>query len=91
MFISTNSDPATGRPLVSATNGGRHYEIFSGLTTNGGTTWTWLPVTRNATADNLRPIVPIGNRLGAVVLWLRGSMRTLRDYDLEIVGYVAPN
>ncbi len=91
VFISTNSDPVSGRPLVSATDGRRHYEIFSGLTTDGGATWTWTEVTRNSKADNLRPIVPIGDRLGTVVLWLRGTIRTFRDYDFEIVGYVAPN
>lgn len=91
VYISTNSDPVSGRPLVSTTDGRRHHEIFSGLTADGGATWTWTAVTSNSTADNLRPIVPMGDRLGTVVLWLRGTMRTFRDYDLEIVGYVAPN
>ncbi|MBI4621721.1 MAG: hypothetical protein HY736_00685 [Verrucomicrobia bacterium] len=47
-------------------------------------------MTRNSTADNLRPIVPIGDRLGTLVLWLRGTMRTYRDYDFEVVGCVEP-
>jgi hypothetical protein len=47
-------------------------------------------VTRDSTADNLRPIVPIGDRFGTVVMWLRGTMRTYRDYTFEVVGYVEP-
>jgi hypothetical protein len=90
VFISTNADPVSGRPLVSATDGRRHHEIFSGLTADGGATWVWTPVTRDSTADNLRPIVPIGDRFGTVVMWLRGTMRTYRDYTFEVVGYVEP-
>lgn len=88
VFISTDAHPDTGAPLVSATDGRRHWEIFRGLTKDAGTTWTWSPVTQNSTADNLRPIVPISPDSAGhpIVLWLRGSYRSYTDYELDVVG-----
>ena len=59
VFISTNADPASGRPLMSHADGRRHWEIFRGVTRARAATWTWTPVTTDSTADNLRPIMPI--------------------------------
>lgn len=85
VYISTNADPATGTPLRSASDGRRHYEIFRGTTGDGGTTWTWTPVTRDSTADNLRPIVPRNDGPGTLLLWLRGRYTTYVDYQQEVV------
>jgi hypothetical protein len=86
MYISTNVDPVSGRPLLSRADGRRHWEIFHGLTRDGGATWTWTPVTANSTADNLRPIMPIGDRRGTMLLWLRGKYTTYNDWDMQVVG-----
>jgi len=86
VFVSTNADPATGAPLVSAADGQRHYELFRGETQDAGRSWRFQPVTRDSTADNLRPIVPRSPHGGAVLLWLRGRYRAYTDYDLEVVG-----
>jgi reactive intermediate/imine deaminase len=88
MYISTNADPVTGKPLISAADGQRHWEVYEGRTANGGASWTWTPVTRDSTADNLRPIVPIWPGDKVALLWLRGKMRAYTDYDFEIVGMV---
>jgi hypothetical protein len=86
IYISTNADPVSGAPFVSAADGKRHWELFRGTTRDGGEHWTWQAVTRNSTADNLRPIVPPGGKLGrSPVLWLRGSMRMPKDSALEVV------
>jgi hypothetical protein len=85
VYVSTDADPATGAPLVSAADGRRHWEIFAGATGDGGRTWRWQAVTRDSAADNLRPIVPRGNG-GEILLWLRGRYRSYTDYDLEVVG-----
>ncbi len=90
VFISTNSDPQSGRPLISNSDGKRHYEIYQGRTADLGKSWTWAPVTQDSSADNLRPICPYGERIGTVVLWLRGKMTTFRDYQLEVVGCLDP-
>jgi hypothetical protein len=86
VFISTDADPATGAPLVSAADGKRHWEVFRGATADGGRTWRWQPVTRDSTADNLRPIVPRTPGGDELLLWLRGRYRSYTDYGLEVVG-----
>ena len=85
VYISTNSDPVSGAPLVSRADQKRHWEIFRGRTRDGGATWQWEAVTRNSTADNLRPIVPPGATDSSPVVWLRGEMRMPKDSALEVV------
>ena len=88
VYISTNADPKTGAPFISAADQKRHWEIFRGDSTDEGTTFSWTPLTRDSTADNLRPIVPIWSaaRDRAILLWLRGSYRSYTDYDLDVVA-----
>ena len=86
VFVSTDADPATGAPLVSAADGKRHWEIFRGATTDDGRSWRWQPVTRDSTADNLRPIVPRTEGREELLLWLRGRYRAYTEYDLEVLG-----
>jgi hypothetical protein len=90
VFIASDADPSTGAPLTSAADGQRHWEIFRGATADGGRTWRWQPVTRDSTADNLRPIVPRTDGRDEIVLWLRGRYRSYTDYDLEVVGLFPP-
>ncbi|MBI3461856.1 MAG: BNR-4 repeat-containing protein [Planctomycetes bacterium] len=90
VYISTNADPTNGAPLISATDHRRHFEIFRGLTADGGATWAWSPITRDSTADNLRPIVPKWDSDHCALLWFRGEYRSYRDYQAEIVGHVFP-
>jgi len=82
VYISTNADPVTGQKQ-------RHWEIFQGTTRDGGAKWTWTAVTRDSTADNIRPMVPIWDRSNRAVLWLRGKMWSYTNYDFEIVGILA--
>jgi hypothetical protein len=74
VVISTDADPATGRPLVSRSDHKRHHELFRGRTRDGGTSWTWEPLTRDSTADHLRPLIPVwpdARRL--VLVWMHGT------------------
>jgi hypothetical protein len=43
-------------------------------------------VTRDSSADNLRPIVPRTEDRAELLLWLRGSYRSYTDYGQEVVG-----
>jgi hypothetical protein len=86
VFVSTDADPSSGTPLVSATDGRRHWEIFRGTTPDGGRTWRWAALTRDSTADNIRPVVPRSPGREPIVLWLRGTYRAYTDYDLQVVG-----
>lgn len=89
VYISTNADPVSGQPLVSKADGKRHWEIFRGVTRNDGAAWKWTAVTKNSTADNIRPVVPIWKNKRYALLWLRGTLRTYTDYDLSVVGFIA--
>lgn len=89
LYISTNADPSTGAPLVSAADGERHWEIFRGETRDFRT-WTWTPVTKDSRTDNLRPIVPEWPSRQRALLWLQGKMRSYTDYDFRVVGLIEP-
>jgi hypothetical protein len=89
LYISTNVEPKSGRPLLSSADGKRHYEIFRGTTTDGGASWSWTPITTDSSVDNLRPIIPDGSADKAVLLWLRGTYRAYTDYNLAVVGIIA--
>lgn len=93
LYLSSNADPKTGAPLISASDGKRHWEIFRGVSRDEGLTFTWTPITRDSTADNLRPIVPIWPEAKGrtILLWLRGTYRRYTDYDLEVVGLLPPS
>lgn len=82
VYFSSDVDILTGKPNASG-----HFEIYKGVTPDGGETWKWQPVTRNSSKDNLRPIVPSGHPRGTFVLWLRGLYRTYTDYATEVVAF----
>ncbi|MCA9150074.1 MAG: BNR-4 repeat-containing protein [Planctomycetales bacterium] len=75
IFISTDADPVTGEPLVSAADQRRHYELFEGTTADHGTTWRWTPITANSTVDNLRPLVPRWSDPRTALVWMRGTYK----------------
>ena len=87
LYISTNADPATGAPLISKADNQRHWEIYRGVSKNG-VKWTWTAVTRDSTADNLRPVVPIWPGKQRALLWLEGKMRAYTDYNFKVVGLI---
>jgi hypothetical protein len=86
VYISTNADPVSGKALVSKADGRRHYEIFRGVTPDGGKSWRWTSITRDSAQDNIRPMVPKSNSEHRVVLWLRGVYTKYTDYQLRLVG-----
>ncbi len=88
VFISTDADPVTGKALISSADDKRHYEIFHGVTNNGGKNFRWNAITSNSTVDNLRPIVPKWNKKQTMLLWYRGTYRTYTDYETEVVGVI---
>jgi hypothetical protein len=87
VYISTDADPVTGEPLISEADNQRHYEIYKGVTDDGGESWAWTAITVNSTQDNIRPSVPTWDD-GTALLWLRGTYNTFRDYNTELVGLI---
>lgn len=79
VYVSSTIDPRDETAL-------RVHELFRGTTTDGGATWTWSPITLNSQMDNLRPTVPLSGEKQAVLVWMRGTYRTMHDYDLDIVA-----
>lgn len=86
VYISTDVNPATGKPLKPG--GNRHYEIYRGITADQGATWQWKAITENSREDNIRPIV-VADENREVVLWLKGRYNTYRDYDLRVYGLIS--
>jgi autotransporter-associated beta strand protein len=89
IYIST--DAATPFDLSSTTNAvtealAANYQIWKGVTADGGLTFTWQPVTGNSTVDNLRPYIP--RRFGGepCVLWFRGTYTSYTSFNTEVVG-----
>ncbi len=92
VFISTNAQPVTGRPLISAADGKRHYELFRGETSDGGATWRWQPITANSTVDNLRPLVPKWKDARTALVWMRGPtyIHNHGNWTTAVVALILP-
>jgi hypothetical protein len=72
LYISTDADPLSGAPLISAADHMRHYELFRGVRGSNGK-WTFTPFTYNSTHDNLRPVIPSWNDRRTAIVWMRGK------------------
>jgi hypothetical protein len=92
VFISTNADPVTGQPLISAADGQRHYELFRGETPDGGAHWRWQPITANSTVNNLRPLVPKWQDARTALVWMRGPAYTHNhgNWTTAVVAMILP-
>jgi hypothetical protein len=87
-YISTDADPVTGTPLISHADQTRHYELFRGRRSAAGQ-WSWTPLTRNSTADNLRPIIPTWADRRLALLWMRGAyFNNHGEWTSSIVGLI---
>jgi hypothetical protein len=84
VYVSTPYDPrdATGNTKTT------WYEIYKGVTNNGGANWNWSAVTQNSSEDNLRPIVPAWDSTHSALLWFRGTYTTAQNVDAAVVGLV---
>ena len=80
IYISTTFDPRD-----STANLGVH-EIFRGVTTDQGTTWTWTPITQKSVRDNIRPIVPRWDNNNTALLWWRGTYSAAQSFNAAVVG-----
>jgi hypothetical protein len=65
---------------------GERYEIWRGVTLDGGLSFTWTPVTSGSAENNIRPIVPEGHGRTRHLLWLRGSYSSYTNYNTRVMG-----
>jgi autotransporter-associated beta strand protein len=86
IYLST--DAASPFDLSTTTNVplGSHYEIWKGVTTDGGLTFSWQATTTNSTMDNLRPYIPRRNGGEPCVLWFRGTYTSYISFSTQVVG-----
>jgi hypothetical protein len=84
VYISTPYDPRDPSGATFTTS----YEIYKGVTANGGASWTWSAITENSVIDNLRPIIPDPHGGDPTVIWFRGTYSTAQSIDATIVGIV---
>jgi hypothetical protein len=90
VYISTDADPATGAPLISAADRLRHYELFRGERAAAGK-WTWTPFTRNSTDDNLRPVIPSWDDRRTAIVWMRGKyVHNQGEWYSALVAAIVP-
>jgi hypothetical protein len=86
LYIAT--DAANPLDLTTTTNVplGSHYELWKGVTLDGGLTFNWQPITTNSIVDNLRPYIP--RRFGGepCVLWFEGTYTTYTSFNCSLVG-----
>lgn len=91
IYISTDADPVTGKPLISKADNQRHHEIFRGTTRDGGAKWTWEPITAHSNADNLRPLVPKWKDPRTALVWMRGKYEKNRGkWTTAVVATILP-
>ncbi|WP_308989976.1 BNR-4 repeat-containing protein [Roseibacillus persicicus] len=65
---------------------GNRYEIFRGVTQDGGETFTWEQITVGSSKDNLRPIVPEGHGYDKALVWFHGTYSTYTNFDTEVMA-----
>ena len=79
IYISTTYDPRDNTTL-------NVHEIFKGVTSDHGATWSWTPVTQKSVCDNFRPIVPAWDKNNTALLWWRGTYTNAQSYNAAVVG-----
>jgi hypothetical protein len=67
------------------------YEIWRGITTDGGLSFAWQPVTTNSAVDNLRPYVPRRNPQPYGLIWFAGTYTSYTKWDTTVLGWFGTN
>jgi len=88
VYISSNAQEpfALGDTTNVALRANSRYELWRGVTTDGGLTFTWTQITTNSAADNLRPYVPRRSGGERCVIWFRGTYASYTSFSAAIVG-----
>lgn len=88
IYLSSNA--ANPFDLTSISNvplrPGERYEIWRGVTGDGGLTFNWEQITENSAADNLRPIVPEDHGYDRALLWFNGTYTTYTNYSTRVLA-----
>lgn len=86
VYISTNAErPFSLAEIDMPLNAKERYELYRGVSSDGGETFRWEPLTVDSPMDHLRPYVPRGDSKHAL-LCVRGDYRHYTDFRTEIAG-----
>lgn len=88
VYISSNAgEPFDLAGDASSLRRNDRYEIYRGITHDGGVSFAWTPVTADSRADNIRPYVPRGDTpRGRSLLWLNGRYDSYTDFHTRVMG-----
>ncbi len=86
IYMATDAANPFDLTTVSNVPLAAHYEIWKGVTADGGLTFQWQAITTNSTVDNLRPYVPRRNGGEPCMLWFRGTYVSYTSFATQIVG-----
>jgi autotransporter-associated beta strand protein len=86
IYISTDAANPFDLSTTTSVPLGVNYQIWKGVTADGGLTFSWQPITGSSTVDNLRPYIP--RRFGGepCLLWFRGTYTSYTSFNTQIVG-----
>jgi autotransporter-associated beta strand protein len=86
VYLATDAAAPFDLSSTTSVSLGAHYELWKGVTADGGQSFTWQALTTNSTVDNLRPYVP--RRFGGerCVLWFRGTYTSYTAFSTSVVG-----
>jgi BNR repeat-containing family member len=87
VYISTNAASPFSLADINNVplNTNSRFEIWRGITLDGGLTFTWTAVTQNSTADNLRPIVPVRHAQTECLMWFNGTYNTYTSFTTRLL------
>jgi hypothetical protein len=57
----------------------------------GALAFSWVPVTKGSSVDNLRPIVPLGDDKHRCCCGCAAATPSAQDYQEEVVGMIVDN
>jgi hypothetical protein len=84
IYVSTPYDPRDPSGETFTTS----YEIYKGVTGDGGASWAWAAITEDSVVDNLRPIIPDPQGGPLTVMWFRGTYVRAHEINAAVVGIV---
>jgi hypothetical protein len=61
------------------------YEIYRGVTSDGGQTFDWEQITVGSQADNLRPIVPENHGYDRSLVWFNGTYTSYTSFKTRVL------
>ncbi len=88
IYISSNAANPFDLTNISNVplNTNARFEIYRGVTSDGGLTFNWTAVTSNSESDNLRPIIPENSPYDQTLLWFNGTYSSYTNFSARVLA-----